>query len=85
MRRFAWLLIVLADAGLLGWGAMAALAPQLLPGPHGAPILAAGYEGYTHGSWPALVADAPMAAKFMAVLFRVGDGDRRRCDCVPAR
>lgn len=28
LRRTAWLLIVIADAGFLAWGAMAALLPQ---------------------------------------------------------
>ena len=45
LRRAAWLLIVVADAGILLWGAMAALAPEHLLGPGGAPILPAGYEG----------------------------------------
>ena len=50
-RRAAWLLIVVADAGILLWGAMAALAPEHLLGPGGAPILPAGYEGFSGGSW----------------------------------
>ena len=50
-RRFAWLVMLIADAGLLAWGAMAALAPDYLLGPGSKPILAAGYEGFTgdHG------------------------------------
>ena len=32
LRRAAWLLIVVADAGILLWGAMAALAPEHLLG-----------------------------------------------------
>ena len=43
-RRFAWLVMLIADAGLLAWGAMAALAPDYLLGPGSKPILAAGYE-----------------------------------------
>jgi hypothetical protein len=46
-RRFAWLVMVIADAGLLAWGAMAALAPDYLLGPGSKPILVAGYEGFT--------------------------------------
>jgi hypothetical protein len=42
-RRFAWLVMLIADAGLLAWGAMAALAPDLLLGPGSKPILAAGF------------------------------------------
>jgi hypothetical protein len=30
LRRAVWLLIVVADAGILLWGAMAALAPEHL-------------------------------------------------------
>ena len=70
-RRIAWVLIVVADVGLLAWGALAALAPSLLPGPGSGPILAAGYEGYTRSSWQELVNTSPLAAQFMAVLFRV--------------
>src|SRR6185436_9045209 len=68
LRRAVWLLIVVADAGILLWGAMAALAPGHLLGPGGAPILPAGYEGFSRGSWPEL---GPAARGFMEVLFRV--------------
>ncbi len=71
VRRFAWLAILIADAGLLAWGAMAALAPERLPGPGGMPILPAGYEGYTTGSWREFATSSPRAAGFMSVLFRV--------------
>lgn len=68
LRRAAWLLVVVPDAGILLWGAMAALAPEHLLGPGGAPILAAGYEGFSGGSWPEL---GSAARGFMEVLFRV--------------
>ena len=68
LRRAVWLLIVGADAGILLWGAMAALAPEHLLGPGGVPILPAGYEGFSRGSWPEL---GPAARGFMQVLFRV--------------
>jgi len=68
LRRSVWLLIVVADAGIFLWGAMAALAPEHLLGPGGAPILLAGYEGFSRGSWPEL---GPAARGFMEVLFRV--------------
>jgi hypothetical protein len=71
LRRFAWLVIVIADAGLLAWGAMAALAPEYLAGPGSVPILAAGYESFTRHSWSELAVTAPMATGFMTVLFRV--------------
>jgi hypothetical protein len=50
---------------------MAALAPDRLLGPGGTPILAAGYEGFSKGSWSELVSTAPMTAKYMDVLFRM--------------
>ena len=31
-RQVAWILILIADAGFLAWGAMAAALPDLLPG-----------------------------------------------------
>lgn len=70
-RRFAWLVMVVADAGLLAWGAMAALAPDYLLGPGSRPILAAGYESFTGRPWQELMALTPTTAAFMAVLFRV--------------
>ena len=70
-RSVAWLLIVVADVGLLAWGAMAALLPERLPGPGSAPILAAGYEGFTKGSWQELAATSPMTAAYITLLFRL--------------
>lgn len=68
LRRAAWLLILVADVGLLAWGAMAALAPEHLLGPGHAPILAAGYEAFTKRPWPEL---ADTSRGFITVLFRV--------------
>ena len=70
-RRYAWLVILLVDAGLLAWGAMAALAPDDLLGPGSRPILVAGYEGFSGRSWQELTTASPAAADFMRVLFRV--------------
>src|SRR5207247_11333988 len=70
-RDVAWFVILIADAGILLWGAMAALAPQHLLGPGSAPILPAGYEGFTGRSWSELTNTAPMAPAFITVLFRV--------------
>jgi hypothetical protein len=70
VRRAAWLLIVVVDAGLLLWGAMAALVPAHLVGPRATPILAAGYEGFTSGSWAELVKTSPRTAGYMTLLFR---------------
>ena len=71
LRRIAWLVILIADAGLLGWGAMAALLPEHLAGPGATAILAAGYEGFSGSSWHALTDASPGAAGFMVALFRV--------------
>ncbi len=70
-RRIAWILILIADVGILAWGAMAAVAPERLPGPGSAPILPAEYEGFTQHSWPELANASPMTAEFITVLFRV--------------
>jgi hypothetical protein len=70
-RRVAWLVILIADAGLLAWAAMAAIAPEHLLGPGARPILAAGYEGFTGGSWQHLVATSPKTAEYTTLLFRM--------------
>lgn len=70
-RRFAWIAMIVSDAGLLAWGAMAALAPGHLLGPNGVPILAAGYEGFSGRPWQELTAASPAAAEFAQVVFRV--------------
>lgn len=71
LRRVAWILILLADIGLLAWGAMAALAPEHLLGPGSAPILNAEYEGFTGYSWAELTSTSPMTAEFMTIIFRM--------------
>ncbi len=70
-RRAALILILLADMGLLAWCAAAALHPEQLIGPGGVPILQAGYEGYTGGSWQELLATSPGTTAFMTLLFRL--------------
>jgi hypothetical protein len=65
------ILILLADAGLLAWGAMAALVPERLPGPGGVPILPAGYETFTKHPWQDVVTASPMTAEFITMLFRL--------------
>jgi hypothetical protein len=70
-RREAWLVIVIADTGLLLWGTGAALLPERLPGPGSSPILPAGYEGYTNGSWQQLTATAAKTAGYVTLLFRM--------------
>lgn len=70
-RGVAWLVILIADVGLLAWGAGAALLPERLPGPGSAPILPAGYEGYTGGSWQHLTAVSPKSAGYITLVFRM--------------
>jgi hypothetical protein len=70
-RGVAWLVILIADVGLLAWGAGAALLPERLPGPGSAPILPAGYEGYTGGSWQHLTAVSPKTAGYITLVFRM--------------
>ena len=62
---------MLADAGLLACGAMAAVAPERLPGPDSALILPAGYEGFTGHSWSELTGASPLTAEFITIVFRV--------------
>ncbi len=70
-RRVAWILILIADVGLLAWGAMAAIAPEYLLGPNSAPILHAEYEGFTGNSWSRLDGTSPMTTVFMTLVFRM--------------
>jgi hypothetical protein len=70
-RQIAWIMILIADAGLLAWGAMAALLPERLRGPGSMPILTAEYESFTGGSWPELAAASPRTAEFILLLFRM--------------
>ena len=70
-RNTAWLVLLIADAGLLAWGAGAAAIPGHLLGPGGAAILPAGYEGYSGGSWHKLVATSPETAGYITLVFRM--------------
>ena len=70
-RGVAVLLILIVAVGYVAWGGMAAAWPDHLLGPGGKPILPAGFEGYTGGSWPDLVSSAPMTARYIEVLFRM--------------
>ena len=70
-RRTAWVLVLVVDAGFVAWGLMAAAFPDYLLGPAGKPILPAGYEGYTGGSWPELVSSSPLTARYIEILFRM--------------
>jgi len=70
-RRLAWLVLLIADAGLLVWGFGAAVIPGHLLGPGGAPILPAGYEGYSGSSWHQLAATSPKTAGYITLVFRM--------------
>lgn len=70
-RRLAWLVLLIADAGLLVWGAGAAAIPGHLLGPRGGAILPAGYEGYSRGSWHQLVVTSPQTAGYITLVFRM--------------
>ena len=70
-QKIAWILILVVDAAYILWGAGAAIAPDHLLGPGGRAILPAGFEGYSSGSWSALVAASPLNAGYMAVLYRL--------------
>jgi hypothetical protein len=70
-RQIAWILIFIVDAAYIAWGGAVAIAPDHVLGPGGKAILPAGFEGYTAGSWPALLDGSPLSAAYMAVLFRM--------------
>ena len=67
-HHIASVVIMVADVGLLAWGAVAAIAPERLPGPRLVPILAAGYESFTRQPWLEL---SPRAGEFITMLFRM--------------
>jgi len=71
LRRFAWVAVLIVDAGFIFWGGMAALAPDHLLGPGSLPILRAGYEGYTGSSWLVLANASPRTAEFLTMMFRL--------------
>jgi len=70
-RSIAWILMLLADIGLLAWAAMAAVAPEHLLGPNSTPILQAEYEGFTGYSWSELIVTAPKTADLLTLVFRM--------------
>ena len=70
-RGAAWIFILTVEVGFVAWGAMAALALNHLVGPGGTPILPAGYQGFSGGSWQQLASTSPETAAFITILFRV--------------
>ena len=71
LHRIAWILMLLADIGLLAWGAMAAIAPEHLLGPSSTPILQAEYENFTGYSWSEFTTATPKAVDFLTLVFRM--------------
>ena len=69
--RFAWIALLIVDVGFIAWGAMAALAPEHLMGPHSMPIIQAEYEGFTGNSWAEFTATSPKVADLITIVFRV--------------
>ena len=69
-RRIAWIMFLIVDVGFIVWGMGAAVFLDRLLGPGGRTILPAGYEGYSGAPWSDLVKTAPMAARYMDVLYR---------------
>jgi hypothetical protein len=60
--RIASGVIVVADTGILAWGALALFSPdQLIPG----------YEHYTSQGWSALMHTSPATGDFILVMFRL--------------
>ena len=45
--------------------------PETSAGPGPAPILPAGYEGFTGGSWQQLAATSPKTAGYITLVFRM--------------
>jgi hypothetical protein len=66
VRQFAWLGIVVADAGLLLWGALTVIAPEC-PGA----CMTNGYEMFTRQSWADFAAASASTSNFLLLLFRV--------------
>ena len=70
-RQLALILILIVDVGYIAWGAGAAASPEHLLGPGGKGILPAAYEGYSGGSWSALVNESPATAGYINVMYRM--------------
>ena len=68
-RAVAVLLILIVDVSYIAWGAMAAAWPDHLLGPHGTPIIIAGYEGYTGASWSELARASPLSARYIEIVY----------------
>ena len=65
LGRLAWVVILVADVGIVLYGVLAVATPSLL---------AAGYERYTGASWASLVAQAPQTAAYLILTYRMVGG-----------
>jgi hypothetical protein len=63
--RLAWVVILVADAGIVLYGALAVATPSLLT---------AGYASYSGQSWTSLVARAPETAAYLLLVYRMVGG-----------
>ena len=70
-RSIAWILILIVDLAYIAWGGMAGIWPDHLLGPRGVPIITAGYEGFTGGSWSELARSSPMTTRYIQLVFRM--------------
>jgi hypothetical protein len=69
--RIATIVILVVDVAYIAWGGMAAAIPDGLLGPGGRAILPAAYDGYTGGSWDALLRTSPMTANYVVLMYRM--------------
>jgi hypothetical protein len=65
LGRLAWVVILVADAGIVLYGVLAVATPSLLT---------AGYESYSGTFWTSLVARAPETAAYLLLVYRVVGG-----------
>jgi hypothetical protein len=65
LGRVAWVVILVADAGIVLYGVLAVATPSLLT---------AGYESYSGTSWASLVARAPDTAAYLLLVYRMVGG-----------
>jgi len=63
--RLAWVVLLLADTGIVLYGVLAVATPSLLT---------AGYERYSGTSWASLVAQAPQTAAYLLLIYRMVGG-----------
>lgn len=65
LGRLAWVVMLVADAGIVLYGVLAVATPSLLT---------AGYERYSGTSWTSLAARAPETAAYLLLVYRMVGG-----------